>query len=128
MKKIFAFIFLAAFVTMSSAAAPESNNKNVIGKWNYEVSTAPAGYEKGTLIITEKENELAGEVKFSNGQTVKLQDLEFKNNTLTFGLYVDYEYISSKVSIEGEKMKGTVDSPEGKITITAERAKQAKQQ
>src|SRR5210317_1384359 len=115
MKKL--LILVLFFVAISGAlnAAVSQANKDVVGEWKYEVPTAPYGYEKGSLIVTEKEGELAGEIKFADGYKVELKNLVFNDNVFKFGLYIDYEYISITVNIDGKKMKGTVNTPEGNM-------------
>jgi hypothetical protein len=123
MKNLFAFALITMLVTLTANAVVISNNNDVAGEWEYEVPSAPYGYQKGVLSITEKENELAGEVKFADGYKIKLRDLSYEEDTLKAGLYIDYEYISIKVKITGEDMKGTVNSPEGNMTLTAKKVR-----
>ena len=67
MKKLLVFAFLIAIVAGTVNAAVGAGNEDVIGEWKYEVPSAPYGYEKGTLVLNEKEGKLAGHVKFENG-------------------------------------------------------------
>lgn len=122
MKKIFALFLITAFAALAANASISDDNKNVLGKWKYEVASAPYGYEKGTINISEKENELEGEVQFADGYKIELKNLTFKEEILKFGLYIDYEYISVEATVKNEKMKGTVKTPDGPIALTAEKA------
>ena len=119
MKKLFVLAFLFAIVSSTVSATVGQSNKEIIGEWKYEVPTAPYGYEKGTLVINEKEGKLAGEVKFEDGYKIELKNVTFAEGTFKCGLYVDYEYVSIKTKVEGKKMTGAVDSPEGEMKITA---------
>lgn len=121
MKKLMILTFLFAVVIGSANAVVSQASKDVVGNWKYEVPTAPYGYEKGTLVITEKEGKLAGEVKFADGYKIDLKDVTYEEGVLKCGLYVDYEYVSVKAKIEGTKMTGTVNTPEGEMKITAEK-------
>lgn len=123
MKKLLVVIMFFATVSGTLKAAVSQENKDVVGEWKYEVPTAPYGYEKGSLIITEKEGNLAGEVKFADGYKVELKNLIFADNVFKCGLYIDYDYISITANIEGKKMNGTVKTPEGDMKLTAEKAK-----
>lgn len=123
MKKLFILAFLFAIVASSTYATVAQNNKEVIGEWKYEVPTAPYGYEKGTLVINEKEGKLAGEVKFADGYKIELKNITYAEGTFKCGLYVDYEYVSIKAAVDGKEMKGAVDTPEGEMKITAEKVK-----
>jgi hypothetical protein len=123
MKKLMILTFLFAVVIGSANAVVMQASKDVVGNWKYEVPTAPYGYEKGTLVFTEKEGKLAGEVKFADGYKITMKDVTYEEGVLKCGLYVDYEYVSVKAKIEGNKMTGTVNTPEGDMKITAEKEK-----
>ncbi len=123
MKKLFVIAFLMAVVSGTVFASVTQNNKEVVGEWKYEVPTAPYGYEKGVLVFNEKEGKLVGEVKFEDGYKIELKNITYTENTVTCGLYVDYEYVSVKAKVEGKKMTGAVNTPEGEMKITAEKIK-----
>jgi len=123
MKKLIILAFLFVVVIGSVNASKGSANSDVVGNWKYEVPTAPYGYEKGTLAFTEKEGKLAGEVKFADGYKIVMKDVTYEAGVVKCGLYVDYEYISVKAKIEGTKMTGTVNTPEGEMKISAEKQK-----
>ena len=123
MKKLFVIAFLMAVVSGTVFASVAQNNKEVVGEWKYEVPTAPYGYEKGVLVFNEKEGKLVGEVKFEDGYKIELKNITYTENTVTCGLYVDYEYVSVKAKVDGKKMTGAVNTPEGEMKITAEKIK-----
>ena len=123
MKKLFVLAFLFVVVSAAIAAPAQKGNKDVIGEWKYEVSSAPEGYNKGSLIISEKEGKLAGEVKFSDGYKIELKNVTYEDGTFKCGLYVDYEYVSVQAKIEDKAMNGTVNSPEGEMKLKAEKVK-----
>lgn len=117
----FVFVLIAATITVN--ASNSSNNKEVIGEWKYEVPNAPYGYNAGNLVFEEKEGNLTGHVKLEDGYKIDLKNINYEDGVLKFGLYVDYDYITLKIKIEGEEMKGIVNSPEGEIPITAKKVK-----
>jgi hypothetical protein len=123
MKKLFVFAFFIVLIAVTSNAAVITDNNDVVGEWKYEVSNAPYGYQKGILSISEKENELSGEVKFSDGYKVKLKEISYEGDTLKMGLYIDYEYITVKAGVEEETMTGIVRTPDGNMKLTAEKIK-----
>ncbi len=123
MKKFLILTLVAALVAVTLSAMVSTGNKDVVGKWKYEVPSAPYGYEKGVLNFSEKENELAGEVKFNDGYKISLKDVSYKGDTVKFGLYIDYQYIGVTATVEEGKMTGFVDSPEGKMKLTAEKSR-----
>ena len=123
MKKLMILAFLFTIVLGSVNAAVSQGNSDVVGNWKYEVAGAPTGYEKGTLVFTEKEGKLAGEVKFADGYKIEMKDVTYDAGVVKCGLYVDYEYVSVKAKIEGTKMTGTVNTPEGEMKLSAEKQK-----
>jgi hypothetical protein len=123
MKKFMILAFLIAVVTGSINAATAQSNKDVVGNWKYEVPSAPYGYEKGTLVFSEKEGKLVGEVKFADGYKIDMKNVTYEAGVLKCGLYVDYEYVSVNAKIEGTKMSGTVNIPDGDLKLSAEKEK-----
>lgn len=110
---------LALIATTVFTAAATPANKSVLGEWKFESPHAPYGYEKGSIIISEKEGVLAGEIKFADGTKVELKDVKFEKEVLKFGINVEYNYIPIKATIEGNKMKGTANTPEGDLPFGA---------
>jgi hypothetical protein len=123
MKKLMILALVVLAVIGSVNVSLATGNKDVVGSWKYEVPTAPHGYEKGTLVFTEKEGKLAGEVKFADGYKIDMKNVTYENGELKGGLYVDYEYVSVKIKIEGNKMTGVANTPEGEMKLTAEKQK-----
>lgn len=123
MKKLLVFAFLVAIVAGTVKATVAEGNADVVGEWKYEVPTAPYGYEAGTLVFTEKEGKLAGEVKFEDGYKIELKNITYADGVLKCGLYVDYEYVSIKAKVDGKAITGAVDSPEGEMKLTAKKVK-----
>lgn len=123
MKKLMILTFIVFAVFCSVNVSLAADNKDVVGSWKYEVPTAPYGYEKGTLVFTEKEGKLGGEVKFADGYKIEMKNLTYENGELKGGLYIDYEYVSIKAKIEGSKMTGVANTPDGEMKLTAEKQK-----
>ncbi len=123
MKKVVILTLLVAMFAGVVNATVSQSNKEIVGEWKYEAPAAPYGYEKGSLIISEKEGKLVGEVKFEDGYKIELKKVTFVDGVFKCGLYVDYEYVSVKAKVNGKEMKGAVNTPEGEMPITAKKAK-----
>ncbi len=121
MKKLFLFVLFSGIISLAVSATVSKNNKAIIGEWKYEVQQAPYGYQKGVIAISEKEGKLVGEVKFEDGYKIALKTVSYEKGELKVGLYIDYEYIEIKAKVDGKKMKGTVSSPEGPLSLEAEK-------
>lgn len=123
MKKFLVVAFLLAIVSGNAIASVTPANNDVVGEWKYEVPTAPYGYESGTIILSEKEGKLVGEVKLNDGYKIDLKNVTYADGVFKCGLYVDYEYVSIKAKIEGKTLTGAVDTPEGEMKMTAKKTK-----
>ena len=126
MKKMVVFTMFVVLASFMMNAAPEPDNNAVAGNWKYEVPRAPYGYQEGTVSLAEADDEWKGEVQFSDGYKINLKEISYKNDTLRFGLYVDYEYIRVEATVKENKMKGTVDTPEGAMNLTAKKIPEKK--
>lgn len=119
MKKVFVLAFLVSMFSGTILAFSGEKSGDIIGDWKFESPHAPDGYNKGSIIILEKEGVLAGEIKFADGTKVELKDVKFEEKVLKFGINVDYNYIPIKATIEGNKMKGTANTPDGDLPFEA---------
>ena len=119
MKKLLTVMLLAIFATTVFQITATPVNDDLLGEWKFESPNAPYGYNKGSIIILEKEGLLAGEIKFADGTKVELKDVKFEENVLKFNISVEYNNIPIKATIEGKKMKGTAGTPEGNMPFEA---------
>ncbi len=125
MKKYLISILLIMVVSAYSSVLlqAEEKNKPLIGEWIYEVSDAPYGYEKGSLIFSEKDGLLICVIKLEAGE-LEVSNLKIENEMVTFTTYVDGNPINVELTREKNKLSGKVDSPEGPKTLTAEKKQQ----
>lgn len=119
MKKFFLFLFVTTLFAGSLSAENKQSETALLGEWKFECPNAPYGYTEGSIFFTEKEGELAGHVKFSDGYKIDLKNVSLSDDVFKSGIYVDYEYVGLKATIDGTKMKGTADSSEGDLSFTA---------
>jgi len=124
MKKVLVLLIIAVLGPFVLHATAPTEKSKIIGEWKYESQNAPYGYEKGSIIISEKEGKLAGEIKFADGYKLDLKDVTYVDGVFKCKFNLDYNEIAIKATIEGNKMKGTADSPEGALPFTAEKAKE----
>lgn len=117
------FTFLLVIVITTANATVATDKKDVLGKWKYEVPSAPVGYDKGVLVIAENEGKLVGEVKFADGYKIDMKEVNYEDGVIKCGLYIDYNYISVNAKVEGSKLTGTIITPDGDMKITAEKEK-----
>ena len=120
MKKLFGLILFLFVLTMFSCSQlqAESKNKPLIGEWVYEVSDAPYGYEKGSLIFSEKDGKTICVIKLDAGD-LQVNDLKIVKNKITFSTMVQGSVVHLDLVRVKNKISGTVDSPEGPKTLSA---------
>lgn len=115
-------ILLVLLIVMSllpvSNLQAEPKNKHLLGEWLYEVSDAPYGYEKGSLIFAEKDGNTTCVVKLEAGE-LQVDDLKIDKNKISFSTVVEGNVVKVSLVHEKNKISGTVDSPEGPKTISA---------
>jgi hypothetical protein len=119
MKKQFAMVLLAVFTLTAFVASAEEKNKPLLGEWAYEVSDAPYGYEKGLLVFSEKDGQLACKVKLESSAELQVNNLKVEKNKITFSVMVEYNQVNIELQREGNKLTGKADSPEGPKEMTA---------
>ncbi|OFX62201.1 MAG: hypothetical protein A2066_07215 [Bacteroidetes bacterium GWB2_41_8] len=120
-KHVLALLFLVTVSAFSSLRLQaEEKNNQLIGEWIYQVSDAPYGYEKGSLIFSEKEGKTVCVIKLEAGE-LEASDLKVEKEKITFTTYVDGNPINVELTRDKNKLTGTVDSPEGPKTLTAEK-------
>ncbi|MBE0653096.1 MAG: hypothetical protein IH594_04835 [Bacteroidales bacterium] len=121
MKNLVVYAMLLGLLSMIPLGSFSQDYKKITGEWKFSSPEAPYGYQSGTITFTEDESNLKGEVKFQDGYKVNLKNIVLKDNELSLGLYIDYDYIKVNMTLEKEKFSGFVDTPDGKLKITAER-------
>ncbi len=120
MKKLIesSLLFILIFMVFGVQLRAEVKNKSVLGEWVYEVSDAPYGYEKGSLIFAEKDGKTTCTVKLEAGE-LAVSDLKIEGTKISFSTAVDGNPINVVLIREKNKLTGKVDTPEGQKTLTA---------
>lgn len=114
-------MLLTIFATTVFQITAAPVNDDLLGEWKFESPNAPYGYNKGSFVISEREGILAGEIKFADGTKIETKNLKFEENVLKFNISVEYNNISVKATVEGDKMKGTAGTPEGNLPFEAQK-------
>lgn len=113
------FLLIALILTFSNKTLrADEKSKALLGEWLYEVSEAPYGYDKGSLVFAEKEGQLTCTIKLEAGE-LPTTDLLVENEKVTFTTSVEGNPVNIVLTLENEKLSGLVDSPEGPKKITA---------
>jgi hypothetical protein len=86
-KKI-ALTLFAGIMAAALFAFINRDNSGWVGTWEYNVSAAPAGYEKGVIKFSEKDGALTGEM-ITNDETFLMANIKAKNDTVSYDLDVE---------------------------------------
>ncbi len=120
-KQFLAFLFLATVTLFAGVQLQaEVKNKPILGEWLYEVSEAPYGYEKGSLIFSEKDGQTICVIKLEAGE-LAVSNLKIDKEKVSFTTTVDGNSINVELKREDNKLIGKVDTPEGPKTLTAQK-------
>lgn len=121
MKTIINFVTALFLLVVSTAFASGSA---LVGTWD-SVQQAPMGEEAFTLIISEKNGILKGEIPGDVGPTevrdlvVDGNEFSFKHTLHTFMGELDVQYFGT---LDGDRISGQVESPVGNIPFSGNRS------
>ncbi len=107
-------------VIMFAGHLVEAKAKDVVGTWNYEAVSAPYEYSKGKLIFLENGDKVEGKIKIGNYE-IEMKNVKVEGQDVTFGSYVEGEYISIKIKISEKTFSGTASYSEGTIEVKGEK-------
>ncbi|MCG8309011.1 MAG: hypothetical protein MI975_16565 [Cytophagales bacterium] len=112
-------LFLALVVGNAFAAGKA---KDLIGTWNYEAPYAPYEYSTGKLIFTENGDKVEGKIKIGEYE-IDMRNVKVEGDKVTFGAYVEGEYIKVDATVKKNSLTGTVSYSEGTMEVTGEKEK-----
>jgi len=125
MKKLIILYIMVILIAGSFNASAKVRPKDVVGDWKYQAPTAPYGFEKGTFTFSEKDGKLVGALILTDGSKMDLEGVKLEKDVLTFSLYVEGGYVMANFKIDGDSLSGAVSSPQGDISVTAQKEKKA---
>jgi len=118
---LWSFMLLIGITMLSiSDLQAKGKNKQLLGEWAYEVSDAPNGYEKGSLIFSEKDGKTICTIKVEAGQ-LEATNLNVEKDQITFDTMVEGNSVHVTLYRIKNKLTGKVDSPEGPKIMSAEK-------
>ena len=112
-------LFLALVVGSAFAAVKA---KDVVGTWNYEAPYAPYEYSTGKLIFSENDDKVEGKIKIGEYE-IDMRNVKVEGDNVSFGAYIEGEYVSIKFTMEKTKFTGTASYSEGTMEVTGEKEK-----
>lgn len=99
-----------------------SIEQDVSGTWAYEAPTAPYEYSKGKLVFTEKDGNLEGKIKIGDKE-IAMRNIKVEGDNVSFGSYIQGEYVSIKLTLAKNAFTGTANSSEGALKLSGKKEK-----
>jgi hypothetical protein len=113
-------IFGLFVALLAGNAFAAENTKDVVGTWNYEAPYAPYEYSTGKLIFNENGDKLEGKIKIGEYE-IEMRNVKAEGDNISFGAYVEGEYVSIKISVKKNEFSGTASYSEGSIEVTGKK-------
>jgi hypothetical protein len=131
MKKTASALTLFVFLLALSGGMSFSQQVDLSGTWVGPTEVPDASEpDMLTLVLKKEEGTYSGTISDSMGmlQDAEIEDVEFKDNTLTFTFQVDaggaYLSVTTSLTLKGDKMSGYWETDDGNsATIELERKK-----
>ena len=122
MKKLIVFFLLflgvAAWV---NAVSPVPSKEDLKGSWEFKVPEAPYEYNSGKIVFGEVDGKPTVTVRLKSGTEVKAQNVKFENDSISFGVMIEYELVKVLGKLTDNKITGKASSSQGLMNITVEK-------
>ena len=120
MRRISSLLAMLAFLLTLSCGISFCQEVDLSGTWEgtTEVPDSPEP-DQLTLVLEKIDGEYSGTINDSLGlaEDAELEDVEFKDNTLTFSFTIfdgfEYSTVYATLTVEGNKMSGNWESEDG---------------
>ncbi len=110
---------ILSFLLMTSFTVKENStdNKDIIGVWEYAVPDAPVEYQEGTFTFSQEENKLSGFILI-DGYKLDLENVLADQDKLTCEVLLEGEIVTFDLTFTKESFSGTASYSEGDLAIT----------
>jgi len=115
--KILMLVMLAASFTSVNAMVKVDPE----GTWSYTANEAPYEYSSGDIVVSKEGKEYKVELKLGEYYKIKANSVEYKDNVLSFKVYVEGESVSVKTTLDADKHEGTASYSEGTLKISGKK-------
>lgn len=92
-----------------------------VGSWEYSVPGVQAGYESGTMTISNDGKDYKVSMQLNEYFKVEGENVIYKKKGISFSILVESEEILVSGSFDGDNFKGSISYSDGDFTITARR-------
>ena len=110
-------VLLAASFTTVNA----QKKVDPVGTWSYEAEYAPYEYSEGDIVVSKEGKDIKVEIKLGEYYKITANKVEYKDNVLSFDVYVEGETVSIETTLEKETHEGTASYSEGTLKLSGKR-------
>lgn len=113
---ILAFFMLFVGISQYTKAG---DKKDFIGEWNYKVLEAPYGQNTGVLLIKMDSGKIEAKSILSDQTELNAGNIKYKDGHLIFTIQYEYDTITADLFLEGDTLKGRINTPSGLMNMLA---------
>jgi len=106
----------ASFTTVNAMAKVDP-----VGTWSYTADEAPYEYSSGDIVVSKEGKELKVEIRLGEYYKIKASNVEYKDNVLSFKVYIEGESVTVKTTMEADKHAGTASYSEGTLKVSGKK-------
>jgi hypothetical protein len=111
-------LFLVVLITSFTFDAP-AMKYSPVGSWEYSVPGVQAGYEAGTMTISEVGKSYKVTMQLNEYFKADAEKVVYKRKTLSFSVLVEAEEVLVSGTFDGDKFTAKLSYSEGNFDLTA---------
>ena len=111
-------LFLVVLISSFTFDAP-AMKYSPVGSWEYSVPGIQAGYEAGTMTISEDGKSYKVTMQLNEYFKVDAEKVVYKKKTLSFSVLVETEEVLVSGTFDGDKFTAKLSYSEGDFDLTA---------
>ena len=111
-------LFLVVLISSFTFDAP-AMKYSPVGSWEYSVPGIQAGYEAGTMTISEDGKTYKVTMQLNEYFKVDAEKVVYKKKTLSFSVLVETEEVLVSGTFDGDKFTAKLSYSEGDFDLTA---------
>jgi hypothetical protein len=122
MKSLVMFVLLFfGVVSWVNGHSTTTVKEGLKGTWEFKAPEAPYEYNAGKIVFGEVDGKPTVTVKLKSGTEIKAQDVKLENDSISFGVMIEYELVKVTGKLAENKITGKASSSQGIMNITAEK-------
>ncbi|MGV8091554.1 MAG: hypothetical protein AB2L24_06765 [Mangrovibacterium sp.] len=118
---MFVLLFFGVVSWVNGNSTTTTVKEGLKGTWEFKVPEAPYEYNAGKIIFGEVDGKPTVTVKLKSGTEIKAQDVKLENDSISFGVMIEYELVKVTGKLAENKITGKASSSQGIMNITAEK-------